>query len=644
MIFDRFRKIFRKKPQKEQIVEKKGLTRQISQIFVDNPHNRKPLIAFLEKELGSKVYETTIGIRYELERITTQIAEELLDEDTAEELKQFIKDIPLGGNFYTSSAEYSHTCNGITADIYLAIRLTPGSLSLTFMAASAEIIASFDSVLRKYAPEVDASDRSSIDRYLFHLTGECTSQNDKAGILERKKVDPEWLRSLWEQPDSNQDEIISIIEAWSISGCEDFLIDELLQNQQDLNVPDYENYFWRITLMLALHGRSNKESVKKVLPLFDIINEIGARHFLMKFVGKAKHPELFDFYVRSLKDRTLQEAAIFALGNLGKQAAVPHLKPFLACGKADLSKAALKALSKLLPPEELPPPPVKPVNLEFVDDKLRAKLSKIVRDRGNPVESISKTMKKELEEFSTSMDAENFAPMFTRLEAAGIPGFSHAMGEFLGAEFEKLRTEACAVCTITNGATIFYLVLEREDLETLSFWLCSADIEPMRQINAELDKYFEERNAKEEIEVVRTRKEPDFCLVFLGRSFSFLTEEYGYTPQQYYSFRLERSIFYRNDNLHLGVKIFYNLCDVSGCEIRIGKLLPDGGFDLSKEVYIPNFAEIMMRVAPEKHRERYDGEGSLEAYLQECADNLKNYGAEFLKGDFKSWIEAQNEK
>lgn len=223
------------------------------------------------------------------------------------------------------------------------------------------------------------------------------------------------------------------------------------------------------------------------MPLFERIKDHGIRHWLMMFIGKAKHPELLDFYIQSLNDKTLREAAIQILGRLGNQAAVPHIKPFLTCGNAELSKAALKALSKLLPPDQLPPPPAKPNELSVMEDKCRNKLSKVVHAGENPVTVLSKMCGTELAEFSTSMDAGWFVPTLHKIETAGIPGAWGAVGNYLAGEFEKLSDGACKAWTLQGETTTFYIVLEREDSDTLGVWICSDDQVSMEKLNTAAD-------------------------------------------------------------------------------------------------------------------------------------------------------------
>ena len=120
-----------------------------------------------------------------------------------------------------------------------------------------------------------------------------------------------------------------------------------------------------------------------------------------------------------------------------------------------------------------------------------ARLTNIVYANGNPIDMLAKTYGEEFAEFSTSMDAGWFVPTLQKIETAGIPGHWSAVGNYLAGEFEKLRDGACKAWTLDADETTFYIVLEREDFDTLSIWICSADKVVMEKLNAAADAQIE---------------------------------------------------------------------------------------------------------------------------------------------------------
>lgn len=126
-------------------------------------------------------------------------------------------------------------------------------------------------------------------------------------------------------------------------------------------------------------------------------------------------------------------------------------------------------------------------NMLKIENALDGKLANIVQTNNNPVDELSKTFDQKLAEFSTSMEFGWLSPVLNTFETAGIPGRWSAIGDYLACEFEKLRDGACKAWTLHTAATAFYIVLEREDFDTLSIWICSADKSVMEKLNAAAD-------------------------------------------------------------------------------------------------------------------------------------------------------------
>ena len=118
-------------------------------------------------------------------------------------------------------------------------------------------------------------------------------------------------------------------------------------------------------------------------------------------------------------------------------------------------------------------------------------MAEVVSNHGNPVETLSAALDVELAEFSTSMDAEWLIPTLRKVETAGVPGPWGAIGDYLALTAGKLRDGACRAWTLQANAVTFYIVLEREDFDTLSVWICSTDKSVMEKLNAAADTQIE---------------------------------------------------------------------------------------------------------------------------------------------------------
>ncbi|MEI3038428.1 MAG: hypothetical protein V8T90_05085 [Victivallales bacterium] len=132
-----------------------------------------------------------------------------------------------------------------------------------------------------------------------------------------------------------------------------------------------------------------------------------------------------------------------------------------------------------------------PEGLKPLPEESTRQLADVVANYGNPVEALSAALGIEFAEFSTSMEFGWLTPVFSTLETAGIPGHWSAVGNYLAGEFEKLRDGACKAWSLDADVTTFYIVLEREDFDTLSIWICSADKVVMEKLNAAADAQIE---------------------------------------------------------------------------------------------------------------------------------------------------------
>lgn len=118
-------------------------------------------------------------------------------------------------------------------------------------------------------------------------------------------------------------------------------------------------------------------------------------------------------------------------------------------------------------------------------------VTEVVANHGNPVELLSSALGMEFEEFSSSLEIAWLIPVFYSFETAGIPGPWSAIGDYLTLTVGKLRDGACRAWTLQANAVTFYIVLEREDFDTLSVWICSAEHAVMEKLNAAADAQIE---------------------------------------------------------------------------------------------------------------------------------------------------------
>lgn len=123
-------------------------------------------------------------------------------------------------------------------------------------------------------------------------------------------------------------------------------------------------------------------------------------------------------------------------------------------------------------------------NMLKVEDALNDKLTHIVQSNANPVDRLSTRFGTKLAEFSLSMNIGWFVPMLQKIETAGVPGPWDIAGDYLVDEFEKLRIGTCKTWILQAGTTAFYLILKREEYDTLSVWICSEDKDAMQKLNA----------------------------------------------------------------------------------------------------------------------------------------------------------------
>ena len=124
-----------------------------------------------------------------------------------------------------------------------------------------------------------------------------------------------------------------------------------------------------------------------------------------------------------------------------------------------------------------------PYNL-YTLQKTTGVLKQIVSHNLNPIETVSSALGITLAEFSTSMDTDWLVPTLRKVDSVGVPGDWDAVGEYLAGEFEKLRDGACRAWTLNGGAVTFYIVMEREESDTLSLWIASANKAIRENFNA----------------------------------------------------------------------------------------------------------------------------------------------------------------
>jgi len=126
----------------------------------------------------------------------------------------------------------------------------------------------------------------------------------------------------------------------------------------------------------------------------------------------------------------------------------------------------------------------KPNGLQLLSRQLIDLLTEVVQNSGNPVKVLEEALQEKLEEFSTSMDTDWLVPTLHKIDSVGVPGDWGAAGEYLACEFEKLRDGACRAWTLNEGAVIFHIVMQREESDTLSLFIASANKAIMEKLNA----------------------------------------------------------------------------------------------------------------------------------------------------------------
>lgn len=124
------------------------------------------------------------------------------------------------------------------------------------------------------------------------------------------------------------------------------------------------------------------------------------------------------------------------------------------------------------------------ITLKCLPKRLNLSIAEAAHSNGNPVKVLEEALQEQLEEFSTSMDTDWLVPMLHKIDSVGVPGDWGAVGKYLACEFEKLRDRACRAWTLNEGAVTFHIVMQREESDTLSLWIASANKAIMEKFNA----------------------------------------------------------------------------------------------------------------------------------------------------------------